>query len=403
MNSSQAMIPLDEAFQILDETLADLKLAGETMPVREALGRVLFAEQTSRVDLPPFDKSAMDGYAILPDDERDEYRLVETIAAGEMGTQPLLRGATVKVMTGAPVPAGTGRVIIIERTEEEGEVVRVEPHDGPANICRQGEDVQAGDAILAAGTRLAALDIGNLVACGVAEVEVVCRPRVAIISTGDELVEDPAALQPGKIMNVNGPLLVGLASEAGLTVVSEQTVPDDLRSIASAIDAALREADLVVVSGGVSVGELDFVIEAISEVGLTLHFSRVAIKPGKPMTYASGKGKALFGLPGNPVSVYLMFHLFVLRAAASLTGAAAQTRELVMRLGSDFRRRKPVRVEYVPCRLADNAVVEPVECHGSAHLAALLAADGFFVVPAGVTSLCAGDEVSFMPLMRWRQ
>jgi molybdopterin molybdotransferase len=403
MENSQPMIPLDEALRILDETLRDIKLPGETVPVSEALGRVLIADQTSRVDLPPFDKSAMDGYAVIADDERDEYRLLDTVVAGEMGTGQLSPGTTIKVMTGAPVPQGTARVIIIEDTESDGDVVKVRRHSGSTNICLQGEDLRAGDTILAAGTSLTALDIGNLIAGGLTDVEVMRRPRIAIISTGNELVENPALLQPGKIMNVNGPLLVALATQAGFTIVSQQTVPDDRGSTVGAIETALRDADLVVISGGVSVGDRDFVIEAISEVGLKLHFSRVAVKPGKPMTYASGDGKLLFGLPGNPVSVYLTFHLFVLRAMVLLSEAAFQTRELRMPLASAFQRRKAVRKEYLPCRLGDGGVIETVEYHGSAHLAALTAADGFFAVPIGVTELSAGDEVDYMPLVRWRQ
>ncbi len=402
MSNTAKMIPLDEALHILDETLADVKLRRETIPVRDALGRVLLADQTSRLDLPPFNKSAMDGYAILADDERDEYRLAQTIAAGEVGTKGLEPGTTVKVMTGAAVPSGTGCVIMVEHAQQHDDRVKVLKHGGPANICWQGEDIRRGDTVLPAGTLLRAVDIANLIACGITEVEVAQRVRIAIISTGNEIVDSPALLEPGKIMDCNSPLLRGLAAQYGLVVVSEQSVPDHRETIAQALDTALERADVVVLSGGVSAGDFDFVIDALAGIGLELHFTRVAVKPGKPMTYASAPDKVVFGLPGNPVSVYLTFHLFVLRAIALMTGAEPGMREFTLPLASDFQRRKAERVEYLPGWLTHTGTVQPVEYHGSAHLHALTQADGFFIIPRGVTELRPGDVVTFTPLVRDR-
>ena len=394
------MVPLEEALRIVDETLAGVKLPGETVPVRRALGRVLRSDVSSHVDLPPFNKSAMDGYAILEDDERREYRLLGTVAAGEVCSFKLTPGTAVKVMTGAPVPEGTGRVVMVERTEEQGSVVKVHRHGGKSNICRQAEDVRTGDTIMTAGTTLGALEIGNLVSCGIGEVEVVRCVRIAIISTGDEIVDDPEFLESGKIMNVNGPVLAALCRTHALEVVSEESLPDERDATVSAIRAALDRADVVIASGGVSVGEYDYVLDALIHAGLTLHFSRVAIKPGKPMVYATSGDKVFFGLPGNPVSVFLMFHLFVLRGAARVTGAALPMRTLTLHMGSDFSRRKTGRVEFVPSRLAPDGSVEPLAYHGSAHLLALTEADGFCIVPLGVEKLAAGDEVAFVPLGR---
>ncbi len=395
MNSNARMMPLEDALRIVDETSAQVRLKGEKVPVRAALGRALLTDQASRLDLPPFNKSAMDGYAVLDGDKCDRYRLLETVPAGRMGTERLVPGTVVKVMTGTPVPEGAGRVIIIEHTEERGDTVIVHEHSPAANICWKGEDVRRGDVVLRAGAVLSALDIANLIACAIVEVEVAQRVRVAVISTGDEIVDSPALLQPGRIMNANGPLLAGLAAQFGLQVVTEESVPDDMDAIVAALRAGLEAAEMVVLSGGVSVGEFDFVTSALSEVGLKVRFTRVAVKPGKPMTYASGAGGTVFGLPGNPVSVYLMFHLFVLRAAARMMGASAPVREWPARMACEFKRRKTERVEYVPCRLTDGGV-EPIEYHGSAHLEALTEADGFFIVPVGVGLLHAGDEVLVM-------
>jgi molybdopterin molybdotransferase len=368
--------------------------------VQEALGKILPTDQKSRLDLPPFDKSAMDGYAVLPGDQRNEYRLIETIAAGKLGTQKLAEGTTVKVMTGAAVPAGTGRVIMQEHTEEHGELVKVHKHGGPSHVCKQAEDIKTGDVILKAGTRLGALEIANLISSGITTVEVSRQPRLSILSTGDEIVDDPAQIGPGKIMNSNGPMLAALARRHGLPVIGRRVLRDDEDATHRGIRAALEEADVAVLTGGVSVGQFDFVLDSLSEAGLRVRFSRLAVKPGKPTVFSWSDGKCAFGLPGNPVSAYLMFHLFVLRAAARMTGAAPPVREIRLRLSEDFSRRKLERLEFVPARLNQDGSVSAVEFHGSAHLAAVLQADGFFQSPIGVAKLKAGDEVVFSPLPR---
>jgi molybdopterin molybdotransferase len=194
-------------------------------------------------------------------------------------------------------------------------------------------------------------------------------------------------------------LLAGLAAQFGLEVTDEQSLPDDREAIARGLQQALGTADVAVLSGGVSVGEFDFVTPALADAGLTVHFTRVAVKPGKPMTYASRGGKLVFALPGNPVSVYLTFHLFVLRAAARMMGLEPPLREVGARLGRDFSRRNTERVEYVPARLV-GARVEPIEYHGSAHLTALTEADGFLIVPVGVGSMVAGEPVAFAPRVK---
>jgi molybdopterin molybdotransferase len=398
------MIEMADAFAIVDARLARPAPAAETLPVRAAVGRILAADQHSRLELPPFDKSAMDGYAILPDDERDEYRLLESVAAGQTPTAKLAPGTTVKVMTGAPVPAGAGRVIMREFTEEAGEAVRVHRHGSKSNICVCGEDVRIGDLILPAGRRIDALDVANLVSCGVTDVAVALPVRVAIISTGDEIVDDPAELAPGKIMNANGPMLAGLAAAHGLAVVAEQSVSDDLEETAAALREALEAADIVILSGGVSVGDYDFVVGAFDRVGLAVHFASIAVKPGRPTVFASPEegseqapGKAVFGLPGNPVSVCVMFHLFVLRAAAVLCGADPGPRQLRLAMAANYRRRKASRAQFVPARLTETGAVEPLEYHGSAHLLAFREADGLLHVPRGVEELAAGEEATFLP------
>lgn len=400
MTETNTMIPMDQAFSILDETLQGFRLATQTLPLTEALDRVISTDQKSRLDLPPFDKSAMDGYAILAGDQRDEYRLIETVPAGKLGTRELAQGTTVKVMTGAVVPAGAGQVIMLEHTQEQGGRVKILKRGGPTHICKQGEDVKTGDVILKAGTRLGAVEIANLISAGITEVEVFRRPRLSIISTGDEIVDDPGEIGPGKIMNSNGPMLAALAQQHSMEVLGRRTLRDDEETTRRNIREALEEADIVLLSGGVSVGEFDYVLGSLDEAGLQIRFSRLAVKPGKPTVFSWSGGKCAFGLPGNPVSSFLMFHLFVLRAVARMTGSPPPVREIRLRLSKDFSRRRLERLEFVPARLTEDGWVEVVEFHGSAHLAAVLAADGFLQAPVGIPRLKAGEDVIFSPLPR---
>lgn len=400
MGENASMITYERALQIVDETIDDMKTASETIPTRESLGRTLFTEATSCLDLPPFDKSAMDGYAVLVDDVREEYELIETVYAGHVGSKELAPGKTVKVMTGSPVPAGTGRVIMVEHAKERRGMVTILKHDNRGNVCKKAEDVRKGQVILSAGTRIGPVEIANLISCGPTKVTVAKPVQMAILSTGDEIVDSPDLVGPGKIMNSNGPMLASLARTSGIEVLREERVSDEKDKLVAAIRDALEAVDIVVISGGVSVGESDFVLEALNDLGLTVHFSRVTTKPGKPVVYATGHGGIVFGLPGNPVSAYLTFHLYVLRAVAQMTGASRKLREISLPMERAFVRRKAARRQYVPCAISENGTVEPVKFHGSAHLLALAKADGFFVVPAGVTEFPAGERVAFLPLTR---
>ncbi len=409
-------LELERALELIEAELAERRPSlpaesgGELLPVRQAQGRVLWQSPPSRLDLPPFDKSAMDGYAVLDGDtgqqppagfdaaEGPVFRLLETVAAGQIGRCQLEAGTAVKIMTGAQVPSGAGRVAMIEHCLEREGWVQLPNKPGSRNICAQGEDVRRGDPLLQPGRRLRALDLANLLACGVERVRVAPRVRLAILSTGDEIVSSPRHLGPGKIMDANGPMLAGLADSWGLQVVRERIVTDDPEATTQALRSALRAAPIVVLSGGVSAGDYDFVPAALRACDLQIRFQRVAIKPGKPVTFATGPAGLVFGLPGNPVPVYLMFHLFVLRAAAALAGAPWPVRQLRLPLAHELRRRKPGRLEYLPARLDERGQVARIRTHGTAHLMALGQSDGFMAIPPGPPVLRAGERVEFMDL-----
>jgi molybdopterin molybdotransferase len=398
------VISLEKALAIVDETLRGRRVATETVSVRDAAGRTLAADQVSAVDVPPFDKAAMDGYAVPPGNSRDGYRLEGVFPAGTEETVDLTLapGTTAKVMTGAPVPPGTERVVKLEEAIEKDGYVRFENPSPAINICRKAEDIAVGDTIVKAGTRIGALEIANLVGGGVTDVEVARRVRVAVISTGDEIVDSPSLLTPGKILNMNGPLLHELSREAGLDVVREVTVTDDRDSLVAELRRSVNAADVVVLTGGVSVGDFDLVPESILEMGFDIHFSRVAIKPGKPLTFATGGDGVLFGLPGNPVAAFLTFHLFILRAAALLSGTRYELKTFKARLAEDLAVRAGTRTAFIPARISRDGLVERVTYHGTAHLAALMSADGFMVLPGGVSSLAESAEVSLMTFERER-
>lgn len=394
------LLPREEAEALLDEALAGRRLPVETVAAREAVGRRLASPALSALDLPPFDKSAVDGYALPPGEAPEGYLVRGTVAAGGEPPSVLGAGEAVRVMTGAPVPPGASEVVMQEHTRLEDGRLRV-LRRGPANVCLRGEDVRAGDEVLPAGRLLGPLDAANLVSCGLDRVEVFRRLRVAVLSTGDELVDDPARLGPGRIMDCNGPLLAGLAARHGMETVSREAAADSARPLREALSRALERADMVLISGGVSVGEFDLVPETLDALGLRRVFKGLLVKPGRPTALAMAPdGKLVFGLPGNPAAVYLIFHLFVLRAAARLAGAPPASRFLSLPMARDFRRGSADREEFVPARLTGEGRVEALDCHGPAHLLSLTEAEGYLVVPPGVRELQGGVPALFMPLAR---
>jgi molybdopterin molybdotransferase len=301
-------------------------------------------------------------------------------------------------MTGAPVPEGAGQVIMVEQTRESDGKISIISHSEETHICRKGEDVKRGDLVLKALAVLGPVEIAGLISVGITEIKVTRKVNIAILCTGNEIVDSPDNIVSGKIMNSNGPMLEALCRKYSLDVTVNTIVKDDRDATVSAIKAALSDSDIVVLSGGVSVGDFDYVAEAINLAGLDLHFNRLAVKPGKPMTFASSGKKVAFGLPGNPVAVFLMFHLFVLYAARLIAGLRTKAHYVTLPLAGDFHRRKAGRMAFLPCRLKSDGSLLPVDYHGTAHLLALMDCDGFFTVPIGETDIRAGQEVSFVSI-----
>ena len=389
------MIPLNEAYRIIDSATKDLTREKEVIPLRKGIGRILASPAVSNCDLPPFNKSAVDGYAVMAGDNREYYNVSGRTLAGHTEAHPLTPGNAVKVMTGASVPENAGRVIMLEDACEENGGIRIKNLRRASNICKKGEDMRAGRIVLPEGRKITPLAIASLASCGVTEIMVAKKIKAAIISTGDELNDGTRDLPPGSIYDSNGPLLASLADRFEFDIVQETKTRDSAAAIRRKIDRALSSAEMVFISGGMSAGDSDFVPQAICELGLLLHFTRVSVKPGKPSGFASGDGKFVFGLPGNPVAVYLMFHLFALRAAANLLSFKASRFDRNVIVARNITRDTANRACFIPARMKQDGRVAPVPYHGSAHLCALLKADGFDFIPAGVHKETSNSSIKY--------
>jgi molybdopterin molybdotransferase len=373
-------------------------LDAEPVAVGEALGRVLGEDVTARTDVPPFANSAMDGYAVLAGPAGRELRIVDESRAGAPATRSVGEGEAIRISTGAPVPAGASSVVPVEQASENDGAVRLEAEARPrGNIRDAGEDLRAGARVLAAGTPLGPAELGVAVAAGRAELACARRPRVAVLATGDELAPPGAELGPGQIHNSNAVALAALAARDGAEVVGAANVPDDRATTTAALADALERADVLCVSGGVSVGPHDHVKPALDTLGVEERFWRVALKPGKPTWFGTRAARLVFGLPGNPVSAVVCFVLFVRPALRALQGAEPLPRRETAALAEDVPR-SPAREEAVRVRLeaapGSPPLARPTGPQGSHMLSSLLGADALAFVPPGEAPLPAGSEVA---------
>jgi len=347
----------------------------ETVPLTETLGRVLARSLESPVDQPPFDKSAMDGFAHgLPPGATGEFRVAGTIAAGGAPRGPLGDGECVRIMTGAPLPPGAVSVQRVEWTEESGPgLVRFAKPEKVDNVIRRGENVRSGDVIMAP-RRLRAQDLGILAAAGYAELPVARRPVVGVISTGDELRSAGEALAPGAIYDSNGPQLVAMALAAGARASFHGRHPDSESALERAAAKALEECDLLVLSGGVSMGDYDYVPAVLARLGVERIFHGVLMKPGKPTWFGRRGARFVLGMPGNPVSTFVNFEFFGKPLLARLQGVRYEPPVLTLRLAGDLSRKNADRVEWFPAR-REGSGVRVLPYSGSSMLQALENAD----------------------------
>ena len=398
------MLTLDDARALLASRVA--ALPAREVELADGLGCRLASAPAADADLPPADLAAMDGYAVRADDlaSRDPLPVAFVAAAG---TSPpaLAAGSSARIFTGAVVPAGADAVV----PQEDADVlpdglVRLGRVPRGSNIRRQGEVFAAGTALATAGDPLTPARIAVLAAGGAVRVRVVPRPRVAVLVTGAELAGAGDRLRAGQVRDSNGPMLEALAAEAGLAAVAVERVPDDLPALRARLAAAAERADLVVSSGGVSVGDFDFVPRAVADLGGEIVLHKVAIQPGKPVLVARLGSAWIAGLPGNPVSVLVGWRMFARPLAEALAGDATALAEPPVRatLAGPASNRgertqlRPARFE----RMGDGPAVRVLDWRGSHDILAAAPADALALLPPGAR-LAAGDPVDVFPLP-WR-
>jgi molybdopterin molybdotransferase len=393
---SEALLSVEAALEHL-LAAANPLTARETLPAEAALGRILAEDLIAAVTVPPLDNSAMDGYAVRLADCANEAELPisQRIPAGRVGL-PLAAGTAARIFTGAPVPAGADTVVMQEDCSAEADRVRVLRAPKPGvNIRRAGEDIAAGQTVLAAGSRLGAAQLGVAASVGATVLSVHARLKVATFFTGDEIVLPGAPLGPGQIYNSNRAALLGLLHGLGCEVIDIGQVADRLDATLAAMDKAAAQADVILTSGGVSVGEEDHVKHAVEHLG-QIDMWKVAMKPGKPLAHGRIGATDFIGLPGNPVSAFVVFCLFVRPFLLKRMGATPHS-PLSFTTPAGFARGKPgKRREFMRARLENGtAVIYPNQSSGV--LTSLAWAEGLVDIDAGVT-IQPGEPVRFIPL-----
>ncbi len=395
------MPAFDEARRIILENVAPL--GREEVPLARADGRVLAEEVRASRDLPPWDNSAMDGYAVRSADCAAPTTLVLSGYRTAGGEGPRVEpGCAVKIMTGTPVPEGSDAVVPVEETEEEGGRVRIRKAVRPgAHVRLRGEDLRAGERVVAAGTLLRPPEISLLASFGAAAVPVFRRARVAILSTGDELVGIGEPLDPGKIVDSNSHSLAAAVREAGGEPLLLGIARDTRESLAGKIGKGLAEADALVTSAGVSVGDKDLVLEVLEAQGVRRLFWKIDVKPGRPTAFGLKDGKPVFSLPGNPVSGMVIFEEFVRPALRKMMGHARPVKPLLRADLAEPVSKKAGRVELLRVRLAvvdGRLVARTAGDQSTGIVRTLVRADGIAVLPADRTGFAAGEPVDVHPL-----
>ncbi len=393
--------PVDAALDRLRERCS-IVAAIEAAPLATACGRVLSAPAVARRANPPAANSAVDGYAFahssLTGADPEELALAEgRSAAGAPFAEAVPAGEALRILTGGVMPDGTDTVVLQEDVAVEGGLLRLRPGlKRGANSRRAGEDAEAGAELLCEGHVLRPQDIAQLAAVGVAEVQVRRRLRVAVLSTGDELVESGKAAGPGAIHDSNRPMLLALVERWGFAPVDLGRVGDDPALVRAALDRGAAEADAILTTGGASAGDEDHVSAVLRDAGALSEW-RIAVKPGRPLALAVWKGAAVFGLPGNPVAAFVCALVFARPALMAMAGAGWRTPRGLTLPAAFAKRRKPGRREYLRARLDDEGRVETFGNEGSGLISGLVWADGLVDLPDDGGDVAPGDPVRYLP------
>ena len=402
LDAEQALSQILNTVQAIQQT--------ETVPIRKALGRLVADAICSRINVPGHTNSAMDGYAIrgtdIPAQSQHALTVIGTSWAGQPYQGPIGSGECVRIMTGAALPDSSDTVVIQERVRIKGNRVYIDSNNSPGqNVRLAGEDIKAGDTVISQGKHIGPAELGLLASIGVNEVVVFRKLKVAFFSTGNELRQVGEKLSKGQIYDSNRYTLYGMLSRLGVEIHDMGVVKDERNAIEKALSDAANQADVIITSGGVSVGEADFVKETMQKIG-TVNFWKVAMKPGRPLAFGSIANSWFFGLPGNPVSVMVTFYLFVKPALRKIMGGIYNEPFTITATCSSRLRKKPGRVEYQRGILArsDSTPVDESEYtvsktgpQGSGVLRSMTEANCFIILPVDSSGIDAGDTVQVLP------
>ncbi|MBD3413545.1 MAG: hypothetical protein GF421_03820 [Candidatus Aminicenantes bacterium] len=389
------MILFKDAQKILDDT--PVKTETEMVGLDKVLGRILAQDVISTINMPPFNKSAMDGYALISGDKSERFEIIETIPAGKVPQKKVRKGECAKVMTGGIVPEGADRVIKTELTVEKGGFMTMTGEETNKNVCTAGEDIQKGDRVLDKGIRIRPQEAGVLASVGLARVKVYQKPRVGVLSTGTEIVSPGKNINPSQIYDSNSYSLSAQVLRSGAELSGYKMVRDKPDKIRKAVSDFLSQCDVLIISGGVSMGDYDYVPSVLKKLGFKLHFEKVAIKPGKPTVFASKGYQYVFGVPGNPVSSFVVFELFVRPFFLRMMGHKYEPLWISGLLEKGIQRRKTHRDSYIPVEHKKGSI-KTLPYHGSAHIHALTKANALLCIPRGEKEFKTGKKVHVRPI-----
>lgn len=391
------MLEYKEALKIILSNAGLLRV--EKVNLSDSLKRVLATDVVSDRDMPPFNKSSMDGYACRQADLSNELEVIETIYAGKLPEKKMGENQCYKIMTGAVVPPEADFVFKKEIAEvtESGKVICQKP-SSPNNICYRGEDIQKGQIVLNKSTLLTPRHLPALAGAGVNSPNVYSQPKITVFATGTELVEPAEQPKSFQIRNSNSSQMLAQISELGINANYGGIIKDEEEALTEKVSKALDSSDIVFLTGGVSVGEYDFMPSVLENLGFEILVSATAIKPGKPMIFACKGDKYCFALSGNPVSSFVQFELYAKPFLYAMMGRNFEQKILTFPMGNEFNRKKADRINFVPANVNEKMEVIPVEFHGSAHINALSKASYLLEVPKGVKTIQKGEKVNVRPI-----
>ncbi len=386
------MILFEEALNIVKSSI--FAKDTEHIGFMDSLNRVLAEDVKSDIAMPPFDKSAVDGYALRSEDVNDVLEVIEVIPAGKAPEKVVGKRQCSKIMTGAPLPEGADTVIMVEDTEKVGDnKIKYLKDNVKDNVCYFGEDIRKGDVVLKKGTLIQPQHIAVLASAGGINPLVYKQVKVAVISTGDELVEPGVVPAVSQIRNSNAYQLVAQAVKMGAVARQIGIALDTEESTREMLTKAFEDSDVILLTGGVSMGDYDYVPQVLKELGVDIKFTSIAVQPGRPTVFGVRGKQFIFGLPGNPVSSFVQFELLVKTLIYGLTGLDFKPVEIKLPMGKEYSRRKSARLSWLPVKINDNSEIIPLEYHGSAHINALTVADGLISIAIGKTVLAKGEMV----------